>query len=376
MDRRDRVLFSQAVSRARRGRPSPNPHVGAVVADPTRAVVGCGHHERAGLAHAEVAALAEAGERARGGTLYVTLEPCCHHGRTGPCTDAIIAAGIRRVVIGCRDPNPRVDGRGIELLRAAGVAVDLASGALAERAHARVEDFAKHITRGLPGVTLKAAVTLDGRIATRTGDSRWITSEPARRLAHRLRDRHDAVLVGVGTVLADDPELTVRMVSPRPGACPLRVVLDTHLRTPSDAKLVTGASEAAPVVIVHACGSDDAAARLARPGLTIVRVEPGSGGVHVEQALRSLASMGIVSLLVEGGGEVHASFLEGGWADRLALFLAPSIVGGREARPFVGGRGAERMGEAFRVERARLRRVGDDWILRGRLRRPGAEAVR
>jgi diaminohydroxyphosphoribosylaminopyrimidine deaminase/5-amino-6-(5-phosphoribosylamino)uracil reductase len=348
-----------ALARSRRGRPSPNPHVGAVLVRAGR-VVGVGHHERAGLAHAEVVAIEEAGPRARGATLYVTMEPCNHHGRTPPCTDAILAAGIARVVVGCADPAPHVPGASRKLRRAG---VGVLVGERRAEAERVVEDFAKHITKGLPWVTLKAAVTLDGRIAARTGDARWITGEPARREAHRLRARADAVLVGVGTVLADDPALTVRHVR---GPDPRRVVLDSRLRTPPSA-VVLAPCAAGPTLILHAPGAPARRARALRDaGAELVSVPRGPRGLDVRAALRAIAARDVVRLLVEGGAHVAGSLLAAGLVDEAAVFVAPAILGDARALPLAIGRDAPRIADAIRLAAPRVVRLGDDVLVSGR----------
>jgi len=367
--RRDRRFMARALRVAARGRPSPNPHVGAVIVDDEGRVVAEGFHARAGEAHAEVDAIRRAGPAARGATMYVTFEPCNHYGRTPPCTDAILAAGIRRVVVGCRDTAPHVPGA-LEKLSAAGV--DVASGVREGEALRLVADFTKHIRTGRPFVTLKAAVSLDGRIATRTGDSRWITGPRARTEAHRLRDRSDAVLVGVGTVLADDPELTVRHVE---GRTPLRAVLDTHLRTPPDARLLRTASAAEPVLLFHGPrASRDRVEGLADGGATLVEVplaeDPGNGEaarVSLPAVLADLGGRDVVRLLVEGGGAVHGALLTAGLADRVAFFVAPVIFGDPGARPVVEGRPLLGVDAALRLTGVRTRRFGPDVLVVGEL---------
>ncbi|MFW5925584.1 MAG: bifunctional diaminohydroxyphosphoribosylaminopyrimidine deaminase/5-amino-6-(5-phosphoribosylamino)uracil reductase RibD [Myxococcota bacterium] len=361
----DRRMMALALRLGRKGRPSPNPHVGAVVVRDGE-VVGRGHHERAGLAHAEVVALREAGERARGATLYVTFEPCNHHGRTGPCTDAVLESEVGRVVIGCRDPAPHVPGA-IERLRQAGI--DVQVGLREEEARRLIDDFAKHIRTGLPWVTLKAAVTLDGRMATTTGDSKWITGARARKEAHRMRDRSDAVLVGVGTAIADDPQLTVRHVR---GADPLRAVLDAHLRTPPGSQLIRHRSPR-PTVIFH--GPEAPAERreaLERPGVELVEVpETEPGRLDAVAVLRELGQRDVVRLLVEGGPTVHAALLETGQADGVAVFVAPVVLGAAAAPAFAAGVGVERMADAWRIRAPRVQRLGADVLIEGAFERRG-----
>lgn len=356
----DRRMMGIALRLARKGRPSPNPHVGAVVVRDGR-VIGKGHHERAGEAHAEVVALRDAGEGARGATLYATFEPCNHHGRTPPCTEAIIEAGIARVVVGCTDPAPHVPGAA-ERLRRAGIHVDV--GMRQDEAEALVADFAKHIRTGLPWVVLKAAVTLDGRMATRTGDSKWITGERARKEAHRMRARSDAVLVGVGTVLADDPELTVRHVR---GVHPRRVVLDTALRTPPGARLLRAPASTPPLLLHGPDAPRERRSALEGAGAEVVQVPLSGSRIDVHEALRQVGARGVVRLLVEGGPTVHGALLDAGQADEAAVFVAPRIIGSARAPAFAAGLGAERVADAWRVRSPHIRRLGVDVLVRGPL---------
>jgi diaminohydroxyphosphoribosylaminopyrimidine deaminase/5-amino-6-(5-phosphoribosylamino)uracil reductase len=356
----ERGAMELAVAQAKRGHPSPNPRVGAVITrDGT--VLCVGHHDKVGEAHAEVAAIRNAGGSVEGATLYVTLEPCNHHGRTGPCTEAILDAGIARVVIGCRDPAPHVAGA-IDRLKAAGVEVEV--GLMEQECTALVADFAKHIGTGLPFVTLKAAVTLDGKIATRTGDSKWITGQEARSEAHRMRGESDAILIGVGTVLADDPKLTVRHVE---GADPVRVVLDADLRTPPNAALLDqGSGSDAGALIFHAHDADTARRQaLNGPGVELIAVSRHARGVDIEEVLKGLGERGVVRVLVEGGAHVHGTFLDLGLADRAAIFIAPRIVGDADAISFAAGSGVESIERAWRLVRTRVQALGPDWLVSG-----------
>jgi diaminohydroxyphosphoribosylaminopyrimidine deaminase / 5-amino-6-(5-phosphoribosylamino)uracil reductase len=338
------------------GRTSPNPAVGAVLVRNGR-VIARGHHARAGGPHAEVVALRAAGARARGADLYTTLEPCDHQGKTPPCSLAILDAGVRRIFIGSRDPNPLVNGRGIARLERAGVAVvrDVLRGDC-DRLNAH---WFTWITARRPHVTLKAAVTLDGKIATRTGDAKWVTGEPARAWVHRLRDRVDAVRVGAGTARADDPELTTRLPRGR-GRDPIRVVLDTELTLPAKLRLFHARSEA-PTIVAHA----SARARRLGPGVELLRCRRARrGGVDLGDLLAKLAVRGITHLLVEGGARVHARFLEEGLVDRVAIFVAPKIAGG-DGVSLVAGRGPARMADALRLSDVTVERVGDDVLVTG-----------
>jgi diaminohydroxyphosphoribosylaminopyrimidine deaminase/5-amino-6-(5-phosphoribosylamino)uracil reductase len=354
----EREVMALAIAEAKRGRPSPNPRVGAAVIRDGQ-LIALGHHAKAGEAHAEVDALGKAGPRSKGATLLVTLEPCNHHGRTGPCTEAIIEAGARRVVIGCRDPAPHVPGA-IDRLERAGIDVEV--GLMEAECTALVADFAKHIRTGLPHVTLKAAVTLDGKIATRTGDSKWITGEAARTEAHRLRDEADAILVGVGTVLADDPALTVRHVQ---GEDPLRVVLDADLRTPPTAAVLGDSSKAATLVFCAEDAQREGAGALERAGAELIAVPRHARGVDARAVLRALGERGIVRLLVEGGAHVHGTFLDLGLADRAAIFVAPRIVGDAGAMSLAAGSGVDSVEHAWRLVRTEVRSLGPDLLITG-----------
>lgn len=303
----------------------PNPAVGCVILDADGQVVGRGWTQPGGRPHAETEALKRAGAAARGGTAYVTLEPCCHWGRTPPCTDAMIAAGIARVVVALRDPDPRVDGEGFSRLRAAGIVVE--EGLLAEEAASLNAGFIKRLRHGLPLVTLKLATTLDGRIATATKESRWITGPESRRAGHGLRARHDAILVGSGTVLDDDPDLTCRL----PGGVPIpapRVVADARLRIPLGAKLVRTARDVPTLVATIPGHPDSALAPLREAGVEILELPPGPQGLSMHGILTALAARGITRVLAEGGSGIAASLLREELADRLAWFHAPLVIGG------------------------------------------------
>ncbi|MCW8305460.1 bifunctional diaminohydroxyphosphoribosylaminopyrimidine deaminase/5-amino-6-(5-phosphoribosylamino)uracil reductase RibD [Acidiphilium sp. PA] len=322
----DADCMAAAIGLARRGlgETAPNPSVGCVVVN-AGIVVGRGRTAPGGRPHAETQALAMAGAAARGATVHVTLEPCAHHGRTPPCAQALIDAGVARVVVAMRDPNPRVNGAGLAMLRAAGIAVTEGIGlpaALAVNA-----GFVSLIEHGRPAVTLKLATSLDGRIATRTGDSQWITGDASRRTAHALRGAHDAVMIGVGTALADDPELTCRIDGFR--AAPLiRIVVDSHLRLPLNSRLARGA-DTHPLWIIHRDGADparhDAFAAL---GARLFAVPAAETGVDPLAALRALGAAGITRLLVEGGGSLAASLLRADLVDQIAWFTAPLVIGG------------------------------------------------
>lgn len=359
---RDEQFMALALEAARHGDPSPNPHVGAVLVRGDE-VLSVGHHARAGEAHAEVAAIGAAGD-ARGATLYVTLDPCNHVGRTGPCSEAIVAAGVSRVVIGSSDPTPHVTGS-IERLRAADI--EVTKGVLESACDWVLAPFRKHFSTKLAHVTLKAALTMDGRMATRTGDSRWVTGEAARVRVHEMRAYADAILVGVGTVLTDDPLLTVRHVD---GRDPVRVLLDSSLRTPCTAAMLHSGS-AAPTWIVHAEGADPSRAQSLRAaGAKLIEVTkaPGGKGVSLEALVRMLGARDIVKLLVEGGADVHGAFLRSGLADRAALFMAPSLLGDPDAIPFARAGVQEKMAGAWRIRAPRYEPLGEDLLVEGELR--------
>lgn len=342
------------------GQTSPNPSVGAVVVREGR-VVAEGVTSPPGGPHAEVTALARAGPLARGSALYVTLEPCAHHGRTPPCTQAIIAAGVAEVHMALLDPNPLVNGRGREALESAGVRCYLGEGA--EEARRVMEGYFKWVGAGLPFVTLKWAVSLDGKSATATGHSRWISGPTSRRYAHLLRARADAVMVGVGTVLADDPLLTARGEDDRPlPRQPLRVVVDSGARTPASARLLR---QPGPTLIAVARPPGERLAPLEAAGARVLPFPAEDGRVDLRALLRHLAREGATSVLVEGGGTLAASLLAQGLVDKVVAFIAPVIVGGKEAPTPVEGEGIPTMEKALRLERLTVERLGQDLVLTG-----------
>lgn len=343
------------------GRTSPNPVVGAVVVKDGR-VVGKAYHQRAGEPHAEILALRDAGAEARGATLYVSLEPCHHHGRTPPCTEAIVSSGVSRVVVGCRDPNPGVRGGGAAFLQAQGLEVDV--GVLAERCRRLNDAFIKYVTTGRPLVVAKVAASLDGKIASRSGDSRWISNERSRRYTHRLRLTSDAILVGVGTVLRDNPRLTARLSGSKTKN-PLRIVLDTHLRTPPESMVLRQEDGAATVVATGPAPAASKTGALERPGVEVLPLPLEQGRVSLSALLDWLGRREITSLLVEGGAEVHGTFFEGGLVDKICFFFAPKIIGGSRGVPMVGGVGGELIADALGVEDIRLRRFHDDIMIEG-----------
>jgi len=356
--------MARALALAARGRglTSPNPMVGAlVVRDGT--LVAERFHERAGGPHAETAALAEAGARARGATLYVTLEPCNHVGRTPPCVEAIVRAGVQRVVAATADPNPRVRGGGAAALAAAGV--DVAMGCLERAARDLNHVFFTAVERQRPHVTLKWAMTLDGKIAAFDGKSRWITGEPARREAHRLRSRSDAIVTGIGTVLADDPALTVRLEQPWPRE-PYRVVVDSRARLPLDAMLLRTGSRARVVVAV---GEDAPAPRvtaLESSGATVLQCKSPEGRVDVADVCARLFALDVTAVLLEAGSQLAGAFVQAGLVDRVAVFIAPKLLGGAGAPGPVGGSGLG-LADALRLTDLTTRPLGDDWLMEAKV---------
>jgi len=365
----DLRFMSQALDLAAeaRGLVSPNPLVGAVVVKDGVAV-GHGHHHRAGGPHAEVEALAAAGAYARGATLYVTLEPCNHQGRTPPCVQAIVTAGIARVVAAVADPNPSVRGGGADALRAVGV--DVAMGCLETEARAANRVFFTAVTKRRPHVTLKWAMTLDGKIAAFDGRARWITAEAARAEAHRRRSESDAVVVGIGTALADDPALDVRLGTPWPRE-PLRVVVDSRARLPVTARLIGAGNPSRVVVAVADAAPADRIARLQDRGVSVLACKSAGDRVDVADLSSRLFAIDVTSMLVEGGAELHASFVEARLVDRVVAFVAPKLIGGSRAPSPVAGRGLP-LADALHLESVTMRPLGVDWLIEGDVGRAAA----
>ncbi len=353
-----------ALAQARRGmgRVSPNPMVGAVVVR-RGGIVGMGYHRRAGTPHAEVHALAQAGGKARNADLYVNLEPCSHFGRTPPCADAIIASRIKKVVIGMGDPNPLVSGRGMARLTKAGI--QIVSGVLEEECRKLNEAYITHITRGVPFVILKVASSLDGKIATASGDSRGLTSPPSIRAVHRLRDRVDAILVGIGTVEADDPLLTTRLPG-RPGKDPVRVIVDSRLRISPRARVFNPDSAAGVIIATTGRAPQAKKERLERiGGVSIITADGRDGRVDLRKLMRQLGKRGIGSLLIEGGTGISTSALESGIVDKIIFFYAPKIIGGRLSYGITAGEGAAAVDGALAVHHLAVKRSGEDILVEG-----------
>ncbi len=361
MSAADEPWMRRALALAERGRGAvePNPLVGAVVVRQGQ-VVGEGWHQRFGEAHAEVHALAQAGDAARGATLYVTLEPCCHHGKTPPCTDAVLRAGVTRVVAALEDPFPQVAGQGAARLRAAGVTVEF--GLAAAEARRQNAPYLTLLGHGRPYVHAKWAMTLDGKIATRSGDSKWISSEASRRRVHELRGQMDGIIVGIGTALADDPLLTARPPGPRV-AC--RVVLDSQARLPLEAQLVRTA-RSVPTLIATTAVEDSLLAPLRAEGCEVLRLPADEAGCpDVPALLEEFGRRRWTNVLVEGGGEALGSFLDARRIDEVHVYIAPRLVGGREAKMAVAGHGCERIADALALAECRVVTIDGDVYVHG-----------
>ncbi len=339
---------------------SPNPLVGALVVKNNR-IIAEGYHKKAGLPHAEIVALDKAKDKAKGAILYVTLEPCAHFGRTGPCVDRIIKSGIRKVIVGMVDPNPVNNGKGIEILRKHGLRVE--AGFLEDELRKVNETFIKYITKHLPFVTVKVGQSLDGKIATRSGDSKWITSDRTRKFAHRLRGSYDAIMVGVNTIIRDNPKLN----NPYSKRQPIIVVVDSDLGTPQDAQIFKN-----PKVII-ATLSSEAGQETANRGILskkaeILEAKEKEGQVNLRDTLKKLAALQVTSILVEGGGTLIGSLFDEGLVDKVIFFISPKIIGGREAISSVMGKGILRMDKAIRLKEVKLRRIGEDFLVEGYLK--------
>lgn len=348
-----------------RGRVSPNPMVGAVVVRDGE-VLGEGFHPAFGGPHAEREALAACTDPTAGATLYVSLEPCCHHGQTPPCTDAIVEAGITRVVVASDDPSEKASGRGLGILRDEGVAVAVAGGELAARARRLNQPFRKHARTGRPWVLFKSAMTLDGKVATRTGDSKWISGEDSRHRAHQWRAECDAVAVGIGTALTDDPQLTARADGVE--RQPRRIVFDSEGRLPLDSQLVRGAADVPLTVVTSRAASRHSTDALELAGVDVVVAVGENEPARVRSALQQLGSAGLTSILLEGGPHLAGAFLDAGEVDDIRLFLAPVVLGGASARDPLEGEGTELIADATRALSLEVERVGEDVLVHAQLR--------
>jgi diaminohydroxyphosphoribosylaminopyrimidine deaminase / 5-amino-6-(5-phosphoribosylamino)uracil reductase len=354
----------ELASRAR-GRTSPNPLVGAVLVKGDR-VIGEGFHEAVGLPHAERTALEACRDDPAGATLYISLEPCAHHGRTPPCTQAIIEAGIARVVIASDDPTDKASGRGLGILRDEGVVVDMLDGEVATAARLLNQPFRKHARSVRPLVVLKSAMTLDGKVATRTGDSQWISGKASRARAHRWRAESDAVAVGIGTALADDPRLTARVEGV--ARQPRRVIFDSEARLPVVSNLVRGVGDVPITLVTSRAAARTAVQALEAAGVEVIVATGQNEGARVASALDELGARDVQSLLLEGGPHLAGAFLEAGEIDEVRIFVAPMLVGGREAKTAVEGLGLQDIASAARAEAIEVDRIEDDVLITARLR--------
>lgn len=361
----DYMRIALSLAKRGKGKVSPNPMVGAVLVKNGK-IVGKGYHQKAGEPHAEVHAFKAAGDLAQGADLYINLEPCCHFGRTPPCTEIIIKHKIKRVFVAMVDPNPLVSGKGIEQLIKAGIQVR--TGLLEKEAKRLNEVFIKYITQKIPFVILKAASTLDGKIATSTGDSRWITGEKSRLFVHQLRNEVDSVLVGIGTVKRDNPLLTTRL--PRGiGKDPHRIVLDTHLSIPLSSKLLHVTSRAKTIIVAAPDVSINKMKKLQVMGAVILNIPVIKGRLDLRMLLKELGKMEITSIMIEGGREVFTSFLEERLVDKLYLTYGPKIVMGRDAVGITGGNGIPLIKDALRVTEIKVKRLGEDLLIEGYLQK-------
>lgn len=341
-----------------KGNTSPNPMVGALVVKDGR-IIGRGYHERAGLAHAEIIALNEAGKNAKGATLYVTLEPCAHFGRTPPCVDSIIKSGIKKVIIGMVDPNPLNNGKGILMLKHNGIKVQV--GFLENRLKKINESFIKYIIKKMPFVTVKVAESLDGRIATKTGDSKWITSDKSRALSHRMRQNYDAIMVGVNTVLRDNPNLDTWFSKKHPK----KIIVDSQLSVPQNANIFSGHSQVILVTLPAKSGQETENRKILAQKTKVLEVKEKSGQINLKDMLKRLARLEITNILVEGGGTLNGSLFDEGLVDKVMFFISPKIIGGKDAIGSVMGRGISRMDKAIKLKDLSLKRIGEDFLVEG-----------
>ncbi|MBI5144702.1 MAG: bifunctional diaminohydroxyphosphoribosylaminopyrimidine deaminase/5-amino-6-(5-phosphoribosylamino)uracil reductase RibD [Candidatus Omnitrophica bacterium] len=341
-----------------KGKTSPNPMVGAIVVKNGR-VLGKGYHEKAGSPHAEIMALENAARRAKGATLYVTLEPCVHFGRTGPCVDTIIKSGIKEVIIGMLDPNPLNNGRGIEILKRHKIKVKV--GFLEDKLKKLNEVFIKYITKRMPYVTVKVGQSLDGKIATQSGDSKWITSDKSRGYAQRIRSRFDAVMVGVNTILRDNPKLNAWFS----GKQPIKIVVDSQLSTPDNANIFSKQGSVIIVTLPTRPGQETENRKILSQKAKILEVKEKAGQINLKDMLKKLTRLEITSILVEGGGTLIGSLFDEGLVDKALFFIAPKIIGGKEAISSVMGKGIDRVDRAIKLKEPKLKRLGEDLLVEG-----------
>jgi len=353
--------LAMQLARKARGKTSPNPMVGALVVKDGK-IIAKGYHEKAGLAHAEIIALDEAGNKARGATLYATLEPCAHFGKTPPCVDRIIKSGVKEVIVGMVDPNPLNNGRGINILRQHKIKVEV--GILEDQLKKLNEVFIKYITRKIPFVTVKVGQSLDGKIATRTGDSKWITSDKSRGFAHRLRQNYDAIMVGVNTVIRDNPTLDSWFSRKKL----IKIVIDSRLSTPQDAGIFSGNSQVIIVTLPISRGQETENREILAKKAKILEVREKEGQINLKDALKKLAqAFQISSILVEGGGTLIGSLFDEGLVDKALFFISPKIIGGKEAIGSVMGKGVSRADKAIRLKEIKFKRIGDDFLVEARV---------
>lgn len=355
-----------AIAQAKKavGRVSPNPMVGAVLVKKGE-IIGLGYHHQAGSPHAEINVLKKAGKKARNADLYVNLEPCCHYGRTPPCVDAIIESGIKRIMIGITDPNPLVSGKGIARLKSAGTTTQV--GVLEEACSKLNEVYLKYITKKIPFVILKVASSLDGKIATRSGDSRGITAQESLRFVHRLRDQCDALMVGIGTVQADNPLLTTRLKG-KVGKDPIRVIVDSSLRISPQARLFNSHSQAGVIIATTQKAPRGKKERLEKIGAKVITVGSANGKVDLKKLMVALGKLEITSLLIEGGTKIITSALKDDIVDKIFFFYAPKILGGHAAHGITAGEGVEYVNQALTVQDLKVKRQGEDVLVEGYIR--------
>lgn len=353
-----------ALDEARKGsgRVSPNPKVGCVVVKNDR-ILARGYHQRFGGPHAELVALKKAGKEAKGATLYITLEPCCYFGKTPPCANTIIESGIKEVVAAMADPNPANNGRGFKLLRKKGIKVT--SGILMKEARALNKPFIERMKKKRPYISLKLAQSIDGKIATRTGESKWISSEGSRAIVQRLRSRHDAIMVGANTIVRDDPLLNIRSAQRQPA----RIVVDSRLRIPVNARIFSKDSPAEVIIATTKRAPIKKEKALVRKGAKILSIKNNSSRVDLKALMKRLSRMGITSILAEGGGELSASLFSNNLVDKIYLFIAPILIGGRDAVTSLEGEGISRIKDAFKLDNIKLRRIGKDFLVEANVHR-------
>lgn len=344
-----------------KGMTSPNPLVGALVVKDGR-IIGRGFHIKAGLEHAEIIALEDAGERAKGATLYSTLEPCTHFGKTPPCVDRIIQSGVKKVIIGMIDPNPVNNGKGVRILKTHNIKVEV--GFLEDKLKKINESFIKYITKRMPFVTVKVAQSLDGKIATRTGESKWITSDKSRNFSHHIRQYYDGILVGVNTILRDNPTLDAWFAKKQP----IKIVVDSKLSIPQDANIFSAKNKVILVTLPVSPGQETENRKILSEKARILEVKEKAGQINLKDMIKKLAQLGITSVLVEGGGTLIGSLFDEGLVDKIMFFISPKIIGGREAISSVMGKGVSRIDKAIKLKEMSLKRIGEDFLIEGYVR--------